>query len=145
MSYLLFSYSLAMSKLNVQVLPPSTTLFSTKDYRTYMIIIERQNKRDAVSNIDIHSIYIYIYVWIQKLIVNFISLALKKKKESNDFTFALICFEHSAFFSLWSLHCMQADDTLQILPFYMCARSVTYISRMIKQKLPLDLLSFDFV
>jgi hypothetical protein len=44
----------------------------------------------------------------------FLSLSLKKK-EFNDFTFALSCFEHSAF-SLWSRYCMQADDTLQILP-----------------------------
>ena len=61
LSPLSLSLSLAMSKLNVQVLPPSTTLFTPKDYRTYTIIIERQNRRDAVSNIDIHSICTYGY------------------------------------------------------------------------------------
>jgi hypothetical protein len=137
-----------MPKLNVQVLPPLTTLFSTKDYRTYTIIIERQNKRETLYQILTYTRYIYMCVWIQKLIVNFISLSLKKK-ESNDFTFALSCFLNIRLFLslisiLYESRWYFADSAI-----YMCAHLVTYIyiyvSRMIKQKLPLDLLTVDFV
>jgi hypothetical protein len=69
--------------------------------------------RETLYQILTYTRYIYIYVWIQKLIVNFLFLSLKKK--SNDFTFALSCFEHSTL-SLWSSYYVQADDALQILP-----------------------------
>jgi len=68
------------------------------------------------------------YVWIQKLIVNFISFShsQEKKRESNDFTFAFSCFEHSAFLSLiftsFASRWYFADSSI-----YMCARFVTYI------------------
>jgi hypothetical protein len=65
-------------------------------------------------------------VWIQKLIVNFISLSLKKK-ESNDFTFALSCFLNIRLFLslisiLYESRWYFADSAI-----YMCAHLVTYI------------------
>jgi hypothetical protein len=103
-----------MSKLNVQVPPPSTTLFNTKDYRTYMIIIERQNKRDAVSNIDIHSICMNTEANCQ--LYFFLSLTHKKKNENLMILHLPLAVLNIRLFSLWSLHRLQADDTLQILP-----------------------------
>ena len=120
-------FTLSRPKLNVQVLPPSTISPSTKDYRTYTIIIERQNKRDVVSNIDTYSIRMS-HGWIQKLIVNFLFHGREKVWRFH------ICLElvwtPAISLSLSSPCGAQIDDTLQTLPsMVMCARSVSHTHR----------------
>ena len=134
-------FTLSRPKLNVQVLPPSTISPSTKDYRTYTIIIERQNKRDVVSNIDTYSIRMS-HGWIQKLIVNFLFHGREKVWRFH------ICLElvwtPAISLSVISMRCANrwysADSAID---GYVCTFGVTHAPRSIKHSSTLDLLSLS--